>query len=512
MRKVAAYAMESTADSNESAAILEKKASKILDDWLKDKGRLAQDGETFALSRGREGVLSDTTEHSPSGSYRKISLSEASEGGRFVCEVSLTRKNDACAIFVELRVASQIQQLAPFQFDVRRPAFIQQILNSEEEWYLDQNLLPGRPVPFVGAQGGADLSRLIWHKDRTIPLILISTEKGKSITESFTERVCSDLCGLAIIGTSDETSSRMLSSIKGTEWSCYNGAVRLYWPVGPGMDKPSSHPIWTKSTLYTGVSEAKDASYRIRSQFRRQILGLSAFSIREPRSARELRSEINELRQHTLAESFKRGESEDDFREIAENYAADNDRLRAELAQRDERLNDLQDQVENLQVALRYVSAEAPTVAPDKTFLIDSVAAALRAAEAQFGNELEFSDSIYREVESLHPEAGPPDKIFRYLEALSDLAAALKSGSLGEGVIPWLENRGVTCSVESETTRRSRAQMKQRTWQFGGKPVEFDFHLKPSDNVSQDRCARIYFDLNGSADKVRVGYVGRHLD
>lgn len=74
----------------------------------------------------------------------------------------------------------------------------------------------------------------------------------------------------------------------------------------------------------------------------------------------------------------------------------------------------------------------------------------------------------------------------------------------------WLDARGVTASIESETIKGSASERRHRTWDAGTERRFFDLHLKPNEATHPDRCVRIYFDYDESMQCVVVGWVGRH--
>ena len=114
-------------------------------------------------------------------------------------------------------------------------------------------------------------------------------------------------------------------------------------------------------------------------------------------------------------------------------------------------------------------------------------------------------------LRTVAPDAGPPDKVLRYLSALSDLTEARRKGALGTTAIKWLESRGVMATGESETIRNSPREQQARTWEDGsGAKRAFDLHLKPSEATAQDRCVRVYFDYDEQRRKTIIGWVGKH--
>jgi hypothetical protein len=66
-------------------------------------------------------------------------------------------------------------------------------------------------------------------------------------------------------------------------------------------------------------------------------------------------------------------------------------------------------------------------------------------------------------------------------------------------------------SGESETVLNSPAEQKARTWDDGaGAKRGFNFHLKPSEATSPDRCVRVYFEYDEKRSKTIVGWIGKH--
>lgn len=136
-----------------------------------------------------------------------------------------------------------------------------------------------------------------------------------------------------------------------------------------------------------------------------------------------------------------------------------------------------------------------------------SVREAVEIAERLFASTLDFGAAVKDGVASVAPEAGPPDKILRYLCTLSDMTEARWIGPLGTTMIKWLDSKGLSVSTESETVMNSGA----RRWPDGaGLSRPFKFHLKPSEATAPDRCVRIYFDFDENRGRTIIGWIGRH--
>ena len=263
------------------------------------------------------------------------------------------------------------------------------------------------------------------------------------------------------------------------------------------------HPVWTKLSLLRSEPDPEEASRKIRGHLRRRILGLSAFSVNEPLEMRQIRDRHRQI----VAEAERaKLHQEADWKQLALDYAAENDLLHERLDNSQSEISDLKVQLANLQEALQW-KQEPEAVEPENDIPPNTVAEAVHRAKTNFSH-LRFGKDVDRGLEALSPDAGPPEKILQYLASLDELAIAQMSGPLGVSQIQWLNSRGVHASGESETVKNSEKDMRKRTWD--GK--RFETHLKPSDGVSPDRCVRIYFDYDHESRSVDVGWIGRHPD
>jgi hypothetical protein len=130
----------------------------------------------------------------------------------------------------------------------------------------------------------------------------------------------------------------------------------------------------------------------------------------------------------------------------------------------------------------------------------------------ELAGKVVFGRDVDRGVEGLSPDAGPPQKVLDYLQTLGDLVDERRKGPLGNSLMGWLQELGVTCSGESMTDRNNAETMKRRRWHDGTSTRQFELHLKPNDALSPDRCVRVYFDWDDATRQVVVGWIGRHPD
>lgn len=506
MRKVASYSFSQAIDSALATNGLEK-LNKIIKDWIAEKGKIQEGSTDLILSNGRRAEFVETTTTSTNGLIKEYKLTEATDSGLFQTSIFFGHDKKQLCVYAELRAGGGLNQLSPVQFDVRCPAVIRSILDSSDSWQIGETPLSTSVILFNGDNGAQRFIQVLFHPFRSLPIVVVSNYEGLSLTDHIASNIAKDLSGLAIVAVLDEQASWFLTSTKGKEWSCYNGAIRLFWPTELQGSDPYAHPLWTRSSLLYGVFDVKDASYRIRKVLRRKVIGASAFSVWEPTLFSLVRKES---RREELDALTSKAETAEDWKKIADSYARDNDDLQSKVDQLVAETGELKAQVSNLQIALQWKRPELDEIRAAEEIPPTTVADAVEKAREKFRGIIVFGAQVNEGIQTLAQDAGPPEKIYQYLSLLAQMVESMKRGSLGKTVIQWLEDKGANCSGESETTRNNKTERSKRTWDDGQESRVFDTHLKPSDSTAPDRCARIYFDVDSDEKQVIVGWVGRH--
>jgi len=252
------------------------------------------------------------------------------------------------------------------------------------------------------------------------------------------------------------------------------------------------------------MPDTETAAERIRRELRRRILGQSAFAVSEApvfpalrRAARE--EELSALRAKATADA--------DYKALAEEYFEAATKANETIDERDAEIEELRAKIRGLQYQLQSKREGNEEVEPDTETPPSTIEDAVLSAMEELENDLVFGGAVTDGIGTLAQDAGPPDKILRYLRVLAELTRARRAGPLGMTAIKWLEERGVVASAESETVKNAGG----RIWDDGdGARRVFDLHLKPSDATAPDRCVRIYFEYDENRRKTVVGWVGRH--
>ena len=512
MRKVASYLLRCDISDDQANDQILRKLDELVGAWVESKANMplgdAAARESLTLSDGASAEVTSRKFEAGGRSLREVSLTQDVGGGHFETRMAYAPVGRRFLVYCELRASGEAYQVAPMRLDVRCPRIVRDILCDGHDWYVGDTLLVSSPVSFAGSSGGANLQRLLWHPDRNIPFVIVSEHDGRQLSENFSERLAADLSGLAIVGVVDQDAAWELTLARGKEWSCFNGAVRLFWPnLSDAGANPRHHPLWTRYSLLGVEDDPDPGADRLRRQLRRQILGLSAFSVIEPDELRQIKTDATRAEIESARDLLRTNE---DWEELAQDYAKENDGLREEVDRQKLEISDLTSQVGNLQAALRWRDDKAEEVPPEPEAPPATVAEAVGTATERFANELLFGESIATGVQGLAKDAGPPEKILKYLETLAKMVRAQRNGPLGMSLIVWLKQNGLMASGESQTILNNKDEMKRRTWSVSGRDVTFDLHLKPAEATSPDRCVRIYFKQDSDSGKIAIGWIGRH--
>jgi hypothetical protein len=506
MRQLASYSLAAKRDPEQHPSATGDEVSHHIETWLASKGKPTEAGEHLVLNDGRLATIDRNTLSTAQGNLWEVVLTEPTPGGWLRTSIAVAESLELLAVSVGLSAGSS--SLSPVSLDVHCPRVVRTLLDSPVVWTYGETRLTSSPLSLTGVAGGDAFINLAWSPSRSVPLVAISDEYGAVLHPGIVEAIARDLAGLAIVARLDPPASWRITLRKGKAWSCYSSAIRLYWPGLHAAANPYDHPLWTPIRLLEGVADTETAAGRIRTQLRRRILGQSAFAISEPPLFNKIR---RAARQEEIAALQAKAAADTDYQALAEGYFAELLKAQALIDERDEEIEALRAQVSSLQLALKWKDGASDAVEPDVEAPPATVEEAVLVAMDRYDSTLIFGASVNEGMKTVAPDAGPPDKILSYLRGLSELTEARRAGPLGTTAIKWLGSRGIIASGESETVLNSAKEQQARTWDDGaGTRRPFNFHLKPSEATSPDRCVRIYFDYDEKRGKTVVAWVGKH--
>lgn len=509
MQKVAAYALFASFGSVDDAKLRFGAVGDVVKDWLSGKGefRPAEEGQALVLRDGRVAQFETSSFITEEGCVNDWVLIEPSNNALVRTRISSSVAASKVCVYIELQAAGGAYQLGPMRVDIRCPTIVRSLVQVYGDWFVGDVPISGGPYKFDGESGARELETVIWHPNRNLPVVVVSSYESKYLTETFPADLASELVGVAIVATVDADASWALTTRRGKEWSCFNGAVRIYWPFSARSERPEHNPLWLRDSLLSQAGNPQDAAARFRRQMRRQLLGISAYAVPEPAVMEKIRASYLK----TIADEERAAlRDSSDWEGLAKSYAEANDKLTVEAQELRDRVRALEADLSNLQVALQWRPDEPPDIAPESEIPPATVEEAVNIAKERYSSTLVFGADVGTGVAALAPSAGPPEKVLSYLGHLSEMTTLRRGTGLGTAPIKWLEARGVDCSGESQTIRNSASEQRKRTWNDGKAPRIFEQHLKPTEATHPDRCVRIYFDYDENTQRCVVGWVGRH--
>lgn len=502
MRQLAAYSLESEGGDEDLA----RRVGETVEAWLASKAEPGSTEKALILRSGVVASLTRSVVESKVGGLSEVVLTEPTAGGTFRTTFQMATSDGVVLVSITLEAASS--EMTPISIDVHRPRLVRDLIGLASWSYRGTELL-ATPVSFDGAEGGDAFTSLVFDSERSVPVVAISDEYGAVLHPGIVEALADDLVGLAIVARLTPSASWRVTAAKTRDWSCFGGAIRLYWAGIDDSSSPYRHPLWTPRRLLSDGSDTETAALKIRSQIRRFIFSQAAFSV----TLAPLFAEIRQAARREQFEALRRkAAEEDDYKSLAEQAFADLDRTESLIKEKDELIGSLKAKVASLTVAIQWQDKESGvTVAPNDELPPATVEEAVLMAIDQLAEDLEFGKACNQGIETLARDAGPPDKILSYLTTLAEMTRLKRQGSLGTHALRWLEEQGVIASPESDTIRNSPKEKSARTWPDGtGSSRFFETHLKPSDATSPDRVVRIYYEYDETTKKTIVGWIGRH--
>ena len=516
MRKVGCYSFSAQLPGDQQATRIDAIEGAIVS-WLRSKG--ASEDQALANEArwqypdGREAELWFKSLTADSRTLKTWTIQEPVPTGKFSTTLTLGEQPSELAVSVVLQAAGDGTALAPAHFEPHCPRVVREIVALPVEWRFGETALACEPLRLRGLPGGKKLSDLIWEPRRSLPIVVVSEMSGAGphgfiLHPGLAESLAKDLAPLARIVQADAQASWQLTKLSGREWSCFNGAVRIYWPKCLPGGSPYDHPLWTPGSLLARGQSTAEAADQLRRRLRRTLHGVSTFAVSEPTWFEEVRAVTQRAE---MERRLKEARESGDAWEYAMELDRENQGLRADSKALKQENEELRSRLWHFEygavVALPDEAAPVTETPPE----VETVADAVESAKAIWPNDLSFGADVEEGVRGLADDAGPPDKILTYLEALADLARTWRGeGRLGNSPEKWLGARNVSATRESDSIKNNAREREKRTWSDGVSSRFFDLHLKPTENTSPDRCVRIYFEYDGDLRKVIVGWVGRH--
>jgi len=301
MQELAKYSFTSQLGDYPKAAVRYTSVNLMIDQWLKEKGATNTSIErgTFSSKRpGASGHFTQTITKNDVGELREILLIDMIKGKHaFATNLRVGLIGSEVIIYCALSVKRLSQIIAPLNVYPRCPKIIRDIVEGYGDWTLEGDLVPRATViDAAGDRGGYDLSKALLDKKRKFPVVVISDDPDHRPWINLTQKLANDLVGVAHVASLDDEGSWALTDELGKSYSCYLGAVRLYWPLTTDDLNTS---VWTATRLLQEYGEDISGLNRFLTTIREIVLETSSLSLSNPKNLREVSKQDLRLRLST---------------------------------------------------------------------------------------------------------------------------------------------------------------------------------------------------------------------
>lgn len=362
MQILSAYQFEVAGlDAGESGALLNQIGG-VVESWLRSKGATSTDvesGSFVSKTKGApDGSFQRRVSRGTSGTLHEIHLQEPTFNGQtFITSISWLSSENKVSVYSTLTVMNSSASVAPIFTDPKCPSVVRNIISLRSDWsFGGYPLAPPTPSLLSGNEAGRKLADKILDPHRTLPVLVVSEIEDQPLWEGLEDSLAFDLSGLAQVVRIDELASWGLTDEIGKLYSCYQGAVRLYWPSSTGSDEHTvpRNTVWTAAHMLSLDDDGK-GSNRFRAAIRRSVMSVASLAVEPPT---EIRSILNQVSRERLRELEDRANSNSEELELARLFIEENEQLKEQLEAARRESARLAARAETAEHALSQVSSQ----------------------------------------------------------------------------------------------------------------------------------------------------------
>lgn len=459
-----------------------------------------------------------TTDQHDAVEIAEVTWTHPHDGGsKWVSHCTMARSADKIAFAMNLRLQSNEFDLRPLAFQLGRPAVIDTIV---QQFHCSVSGVPVQTAARVIGDDDVDdlVSGLLLSPERHVPVVAVSVDGYTDRALVNADELQKSVLGFAsVVSLKDKWAAFRLTDAVGKPLSCYNGAVRMYWPGLTLTSDPFDHPLFLPGRLLAPGRSISQDLFRF-------LNSIASFRFREGKPIADARAIVENRRAQELDEIRKAvargGLDAAEMEKALERAWDEENRLRSELAERDARISDLTDQLDaqkQVWAAIRdeaQSAARAPAQVESKaTSGFESVAEAIAAAKGDFCGPAKPLVLLERaEKTAAESPYKQPDKVYEVLKALHDIGEKWKKNKGALGPDGWrgaLEKEGfIYKPAISQTTRTKWGD--EYTFKYNGDKLLFEEHVTLGAG-DPNTCASVHWILDKKNWVVVVGHCGRHL-
>lgn len=426
---------------------------------------------------------------------------------RWVIETNLARLHEDLQFLCVVGIESKNPSLRPSGLKVGRPGLVSKILDAYSTrvagWQVP------RKVQVIEAKRMESwVQDVLLSPKRSLPVVLISPDVWTGRPSLDPGSVQKSLDGLAeVVELRDKFAAFALTDEVGSRWTCFDGAVRVYWPGFALSDSPEVHPLYLASILRRRREEGRPWEI----EFGQRLAEVSALRMSQSDLLHRVRKQLLEASQ---AESRKKLEK------ASTGFLSQGELLqeldaalkRAESAEAEVRdLRAINKELEYSRSWQGSAPGEAHEEVRGKRDLdsLATVEEALRAAEEDFGDVLVFLGSA-RESAKDSPYSRPAE-VYKLLGAAHVVALRWREGdgALGTNWEDAFAQHGFEYKIKISETAKNQWGNDYK-FKHKGKNHLFEQHVTLGAK-SPEKCLSVHFLRDDDDLSLVVGWCGRHL-
>jgi len=429
-------------------------------------------------------------------------------------QVTIAVSGNHVEVAILVRITSVEFSVKPLEYDLGRPRVIPALFE-QFKCVAGPYQLQAAPTELDTREVAPFVERCLLNRDRRLPVVMVSPEVWTDKFLIDAKVLQSTLAGLAIVVVlKTKWAAFELTDAVGRLFSCYGGAVRVYWPgFRPDESDSLRHQVFLPASIRANLARGRSLDRYIF----RMLSALSAFRFTQGEITTQARTAVEKDRRaqfDALLEKSKQGDSAAD-KELLEFALEENVRLEREIAISKQRVSDLEREVETYQVNLATAYQYGPAAEPDQskelqTEEVNSVSDALEQTAQRHADVIEVYETASKSARS--SDFARPEDILRALLAIADLGKEYFASKGKTSMGPWeafFEKRGFKyASTESQNTLNMYGD--DRKFTHAGRRVQMLKHLTIGKGDTKN-CVHIYFEPNEKLKRIEIGYCGRHL-
>lgn len=395
-----------------------------------------------------------------------------------------------------VRIASFDFELLPARFELGTPRIVRTLVRRGDA-RVGQLQLPGG-VLRVEAPDVSKFKDLLLDRERRLPVVVMSPDPFTDRLTTDPTKLATTLSGTAIVAVlGTKWATFALTDEVGKQFSCFNGAIRIYWPRFSLDADPFFHRLWLPADV---ARSEQGQGFAV--ELLRVIAPAAAFRFVEPEKVRSYRRRADQARLDSL-----KAEKSSDYTEVFDLWDKET-KKNEELLRR---IEDLTSENATLRENFDAVWTVAPK--PDDAPSVEATAQGM----VEVSTVEEAVKEAERQTKHLHflPDAMKSAQDSPFKQPQKALSALLAIDEVARG---WLlslkgkkgafEDLGFDYADDISKTTRGKYG-KEYTYRYEGENTSFEPHITIGAK-QPDKCLSIHMHWDENRRRVVIAHVGRH--